>query len=87
MMASAGYNLTREAKETSIICHKLMHEVLYNGNQDKVRHVLTSISQQVEQHTPRISAAGFFNINYSYLLNVFGVVLTHLIVLLQFISK
>lgn len=83
MISSASHYIKREATQTISICHKLMQDAQYNNYNERIQNSLILFTQQIVQNIPEVNAAGFFNINYTLLLSIFGTVATQLIMLLQ----
>ncbi|KAL1489295.1 hypothetical protein ABEB36_014218 [Hypothenemus hampei] len=78
-LANAGEKITSEAQCTVAICYKRL---------SKVRHEKwVWLAQQAYMRTPKISAAGFFNVDNSMILFMATTFLTYFIVVVQLLVK
>lgn len=79
--------MTNEAKKTGGICFSmlLMLDVIPENAQDTaLRNELILLNQMAIHGCPIFTAAGFFSIDYSLILAIFGSVTSYMIVLIQF---
>lgn len=75
---------TKEAKKTGYLCYKLTQEISGCSQSTGIRDDLILFAQLATNQAPYFSAAGFFNVDYTMLLSIFGSVTAYIVVLIQF---
>ncbi|KAF2893220.1 hypothetical protein ILUMI_12954 [Ignelater luminosus] len=87
IVAASCDSATKEAQRTAEICYKLLLSLpaMPEKSQDRaLREQLYLLAQLSSQRCPGFSAAGFFRVDYSMLLALFGSVTSYVIVVIQF---
>ncbi|XP_028130745.1 uncharacterized protein LOC114326552 [Diabrotica virgifera virgifera] len=80
VIASCGL-IKQESTHILNLCCKLQHSLPYSS---KERHELLYLARQINRKFPTISAAGFFEVDFSLIVSVFSYVGTYIVVLIQF---
>lgn len=73
--------IRNEGKTTVNLCYLLQEQV---ATKSEEREELMKLANIAEARLPTFTAAGYFEINKSVLMNIFGTVATYIIVLIQF---
>lgn len=72
---------TKEAEETAKLCFKYLKSELHQPEQ---KEILNTLAQEAYLRSPKFTAANIFEINISTLFDLFGSVISYVIVLIQF---
>lgn len=77
--------VTREARRTSTICHRLLLKMRDAGDSDNaaVAEELLLLVEQSTYRYPVFTANGFFVLNYGLLLSLADTIASYVIILLQ----
>lgn len=86
MMAASCEQTIEEKDRSQKICHKLQIQLPVNlsKQQEMLREEFRLLSKQIEQQEVKFTAVGFFNIDHTLLLTIFGSIASYVIILMQF---
>lgn len=82
-----AHSIYEEAKQTSLICYKILQEIRpkpFSNEQHQIRENLSFLAQEATLRATKISAAGFFEVDYTMVFLLFTSVTTYIVVLIQF---
>ncbi|KAG5880343.1 hypothetical protein JTB14_019822 [Gonioctena quinquepunctata] len=88
-IAAVGTFLLREARRTTTICYNIIDALQYDSTQEAevLKRELRHFVDQVAQRTPRLSAAGFFNIDFTMMGFIISSITSYIIVAIQFLKE
>ncbi|KAK9710413.1 7tm Chemosensory receptor [Popillia japonica] len=87
ILAKLADSIYEEAKQTSLICYKILQETPSKhilSDEQEIRGHLSFLAQEATLRSTKISAAGFFEVDYTMVFLLFTSVTTYIVVLIQF---
>lgn len=84
MIATPSQRIAKEFPNTRRICNTFRTNLKHNN---EVQNLLELLSLQLQNRKTSISAAGFFDANYTMILNILVSTVSYVIVFLQINSK
>ncbi|KAG5860915.1 hypothetical protein JTB14_009067 [Gonioctena quinquepunctata] len=87
-IAAVGTFLLREANKSTTICYSIIFALEYDSTQEAgiLKEELRNLVHQLSQRTPCLSAAGFFNIDFTMMGFIMSSITSYIIVAIQFIK-
>nr|APC94337.1 gustatory receptor 4 [Pyrrhalta aenescens] len=80
-VTSACGLLKRESVTIITLCCKLQHALPHGS---KERQEILNLARQINRKSPRVTAAGFCDVDFSLIFSIFSCVGTYIVVLIQF---
>lgn len=86
MLATSCEQTIEEMNESQRICHKLLAQLpgRLSNAQEVLREELYIFANQIDHLNVQFTASGFFNVNHTLLLTIFGSIASYIIILIQF---